>query len=110
MNLLNDPQYVEAARLMASRMIREGGKSVSDRITFGHSLVLARKPHERVLAILIKSHGSYLENFRGNAKAAGSLISVGNAKADEQIDPAELAAMTAIASVILNLDETVTKE
>ena len=110
MNLLNDPQYVEAARLMATRMIKEGGKTVGERIAFGHSLVLARKPHDRVLQILTDSYGSYLTNYQEKPEAAGSLIKVGNAKPDEEIKPSELAAMTAIASVILNLDETVTKE
>jgi hypothetical protein len=110
MNLMNDPQYVEAARLMAERMIREGGDSPVDRIAWGHKLALAREPDGKVLEILTRGYADYFENFQANAESALALISSGKSKVDDTLNPAELAALTAVASVILNLDETVTKE
>lgn len=110
MNLMNDPQYVEAARLMAERMMREGGTSITDRIRYGHRLALARHPDEYVLKILTNGHADYLATYRADPEAAASLVGVGKSEAEGDLDPARLAAMTAVASILLNLDETVTKE
>jgi len=110
MNLMNDPQYVEAARLMAARMMNEGGTSVTDRIRYGHQLALARHPDDHVLRILTNGHADYLATFRADPDAATSLAGVGKSEVDKNLDPAQLAAMTAVASILLNLDETVTKE
>ena len=110
MNLMNDPQYVEAARLMASRMMREGGTSARDRIRYGHQLALARHPDDHVLRILTNGHSDYLNTYRADPEAAKSLVGVGKSEPGDELDPAQLAAFTAVAGVILNLDETVTKE
>ncbi len=110
MNLMNDPQYVEAARLMAERMISEGGDSASERIIFGHKLALAREPDAKVLKILTQGYNDYLKRFKSKPADAKALITIGKSVVGKNIDPAQLAAATAVASVILNLDETVTKE
>ncbi|NNE93607.1 MAG: DUF1553 domain-containing protein, partial [Verrucomicrobiales bacterium] len=110
MNLMNDPQYVEAARFIAARMIREGGQTPAERIRHGHKIALAREPGERVLKILLSGYEDYLAHFNSDAEAATGLVSVGKTAPEKDLDPAELAALTAVASVILNLDETVTKE
>ena len=110
MNLLNDPQYVEAARLMAERMMREGGTSTTDRIRYGHQLALARHPDEPVLKILANGHADYLATFLDDPNAAADLVGVGKSEPGKNFDTAQLAALTAVAGVILNLDETVTKE
>jgi len=110
MNLLNDPQYVEAARLLAQRMMLEGGDSLESQIDYGHRLVLARSPHDRVGQILTKGYEDYLAAFQEKPADAGSLLSVGEKPAAENLDPVKLAAMSAVAGVLLNLDETLTKE
>ncbi len=110
MNLMNDPQYVEAARLMAERMMTEGGSSPADRIRFGHKLALAREPDAKTLKILTLGYNEYLKRFKSNPADAKSLITIGKSAVRKNTDPAQLAATTAVASVILNLDEIVTKE
>ncbi len=107
---LNDPTYVEAARAMAQRTLREGGKNVSGRIVYIFRLALARNPSGREAKVLRDLVSQQLTNYRNDRKAAGELLRVGESKADEKIDQAELAAWTMLASAILNLDEIVTKE
>jgi hypothetical protein len=112
MNLMNDPQFVEAARCLAERMMREGGESVEERLVHGHRLVLARKPDEAVLRILKRGYAEYRKRFAAAANAVDpeAFISAGKSKPDAGLDAVELAAHTAVANILLNLDETVTKE
>ena len=110
MNLMNDPQYVEAARLMAERMLREGGVTPEEQIAYGHRLVLARLPDSRVRRILLRGYRDYLKTYQRDPEAAKQLIAVGQSKASQSHREANLAALTAVASILLNLDETVTKE
>lgn len=110
LNLLNDPQFVEAARGLAERMIKDGGETVEHQITFGHRLLLARPPDEEVLSILTRGHEDYLTTFQAHPERANQLANVGASGFDISIDPVQLAAMTTIANILLNLDETLTKE
>ncbi len=107
---LNDPTYVEAARAMAQRTLRDGGKDVNSRIVFAFRLALARKPSVRESKVLRDLLAQQLMNYRKDKKAAGELLRVGESKADDKVDQAELAAWTMVANAILNLDETITKE
>lgn len=106
---LNDVQFVEAARVLAERMMREGGATPSDRVAYGWRLALARKPDLLERATLTESFQSYLGRFQRLPAAANELLSIGEAVVSRS-NSAELAAYTAIANVILNLDETVTRE
>jgi hypothetical protein len=101
--LMNDVTYVEAARVLAQRMVTQG-------IADGFRRVLSRRPTAAEEAILRRTQAANLEDFRRNPDAARKLISAGDSKPDPAIDPVELAAMTTVASLILNLDEAVTKE
>ncbi|MCB1232820.1 MAG: PSD1 domain-containing protein [Verrucomicrobiae bacterium] len=108
--LMNDVTFVEAARGLAGRMISEGGESVSDRLTQGYLLTMARPPTEPELNVLESQLESDLAHYRENPAEASSLLMIGESKSDPKLDPVELAAYTNIARVLLNLDETVTKE
>lgn len=110
LNLMNDPTYVEAARFLAERMIREGGDGPEGRITHGFRLVLARSPHAAELAILTAAYERAIQEFQADPTGAAELIKVGASTADAKIDATQLAALATVASTILNLDETVTKE
>lgn len=110
LNLLNDPTYVEAARLLAQRMMLEGGASIEARLTHGFRLVLARLPRPEEMAILKAAFARRLREFQANPADAASLLKVGEAATDATLDVAELASYTTLASTLLNLDETVTKE
>ncbi|HKE05888.1 MAG TPA: DUF1553 domain-containing protein [Blastocatellia bacterium] len=107
---LNDPTYVEAARAMAQKTLREGGKDAQSRTVYIFRLAVARKPSAHEAQVLRDLLTRQLISYRKDKKAAGELLRVGESKADDKIDQAELAAWTMVASAILNLDETITKE
>ena len=110
LNLLNDPQFFEAARGLAQRMILEGGSSLGDRIDYGYRLALSHSPSKDVLSILESSYAKHFQFYRSSPERTKSLISVGSSQPDRSVDPTQLAAMTMIANTLLNLDETVTKQ
>lgn len=107
--LLNDPTYVEASRKLAERMMTEGGTTSEERIRFAFRLATARLPSADELRVLDTVLDSELAVYRKNQPAAIKLLSVGESPRNPKLDPAELAAWSTVAGVILNLDETVTK-
>jgi len=109
LTLLNDPIFVEAARKLAERVMTEGGKSPDARLTLAFRLATGHSPNERELNILRDALGKMLAAFQKDDAGARRLIQVGAAKSDSSIPAAELAAWTAVANIILNMDETITK-
>lgn len=107
--LLNDPTYVEASRKLAERMLREAGNSPEERIALAFRLALSRKPSQRETASLLKTVERVTASYRANPAAVEELLKVGETPRDSKLDGTELAAWTIAASVILNLDETLTK-
>jgi len=106
---LNDTTYVESARAMAQRVMLVE-KSPADRLTLAWRLVLARKPSDEELAVLLKSHERLLQQYTANKAEAAILLAVGESKRDEHLDVADHAAYTAACLGILNVDEALTKE
>jgi hypothetical protein len=107
--LLNDPTYVEAARVFAERIVREGGSSFEDRLRWAYERALARAPREeeaRVLGELIRKHGA---QYRADPRAAASLVGAGQAPVPKDLNVVELAAWTSVARAILNLPELITR-
>jgi hypothetical protein len=107
--LMNDPTYLEAARKLAERMLREGGSSPQERIALAFRLSTARPPSPRELAVLEQIFQQQLKAYQQNSEAAAKLLSIGESPRSEEFDATELAAWSMVASVIMNLDETVTK-
>ena len=110
LNLLNDPTYIEAARFLAQRMMRDGGTTPKSRIRHGFHLATGREPRPNELSVLVTGWRRMEASFRSNRSDAESLLIVGEMKADPALDPVELAAYSTVASTLLNLDETITKE
>ncbi|MFO0842070.1 MAG: DUF1553 domain-containing protein [Gemmataceae bacterium] len=110
LTLLNDVTYVEAARALAQRVMREAA-TPEERLTRMFRLVLTRppRPAERgvLLAGLERHRAHYVSADRG---AAIKLLGAGDAPVDSTLCPADLAAYTTMASIVLNLDEAITKE
>ena len=107
--LLNETGFVEAARALAQRMMIEGGQTVEDRVTLGFTLVTARPPSPAELAVLMGMFERELTRYHADPGAASALLSVGESPRKTELDPAEHAAWTIVASALLNLSETVTK-
>jgi hypothetical protein len=108
--LMNDEQYVEASRHLAARMLREGGMTSESQLTFGFRTCTARTPAAQELAVLIRVHADQLTHYQQNPAEAEKLLVIGASPRAEGLDPAEHAAMTMMANLILNLDEAITKE
>jgi hypothetical protein len=108
--LLNDKQYVEAARKLAERIMIEGGASSAERAAFAFRQATARQPTVQELAVIVKVFESELAEFTADSESAAKLLAVGDAKRNETLEVKELAAWTLVANLVLNLDETVTKE
>jgi hypothetical protein len=107
--LLNDPQYVEAARAIGERMMKEGGAETRDRIAFGFRLVTSRQPRPEELSLLETLYRDEHAAFLGDAPAAKKLLAVGEHARDTTLDVAESAAYSVVASTLLNFDEAVFK-
>jgi hypothetical protein len=105
---LNGPQYVEASRFLAERAMKAGG-SLDDQIVLAHRLATGVKPSDATMGILKEAYAEEYEFFKATADSANKLLAIGEKKRDESLDAATHAAMTIVASMILNLDTTITR-
>ncbi len=108
--LLNGPQFVEAARKLAARILIEGGSRIDGQIKYGFRLVTARNPSDAELAVFRESYDTDLEYYSNDQAAALRLLQVGDSPFDAKLNTAKLAAYTSLARLFLNLDEAITKE
>lgn len=106
---LNDVQFVEAARSLAETALRQGGSSIEAQISFAFRRATGVRPVGGVNSILMEAFTEELERFRRDTEAATKLLSTGESNRDETLDAATHAAMTVVTSMILNLDETLTR-
>jgi hypothetical protein len=107
--LLNDPTFVEAARVLATRALQESGDGAEERIAWLYRTVLSRDPAEDEVAVMRAFHERNEDEYREDPKAAEQLLSVGLAPRPENVDPVALATWTAVARAVLNLHETITR-
>ncbi len=110
LNLMNDVTYVEASRLLAERMLTEGGATPQERVSFGYRLATAREPTAEETRVLVDGFRHHLDRYQTDRTAALKLVSEGEHPRNQALEVAELASYTTLASLILNLDETITKQ
>jgi hypothetical protein len=110
LNLMNDVAYLEASRKLAERMLVEGGASAGSRIAHAFRLVLARAPKAKEEEILLGLLDKFQTKYAKDPKAAEDLLRQGESAREKTLAAKDLAAYTGIASLILNLDETVTRQ
>jgi len=110
LDLMNDVTYVEAARVFAQRIIKEGGATPPERIAYAFRLATARQPRTAETTILLNAFRQNLEQFKAKPDAALKYVSAGEYPRDPKLDVSELAAYASVTSLILNLNETVMKE
>ena len=106
--LMNDPTFVEAARKLAERMMTEVRGGPQERTHWGFCLVTARDPSQRERSALVDLFERQRARFASNAGWCDEWLAVGASPPDESLDRSELAAYSVVASVMLNLDETIT--
>jgi hypothetical protein len=108
--LLNDEMYVETARKLAERMMTEGGNSPEQRLAWAFRLATSRRGAPSEMAILRNGLARRLAVYKADPAAAEKVLSAGESPRNKRLDAAELAAYTTTASVILNLDEVITRQ
>jgi len=106
---LNDPQFIEAARHLAQKTLKEGGDKMESRIDFMARRLLARPLRPEEMKVVSASAGDLLAFYKANPKDAGKLIAVGESRPDPAVDVPTLAAWTMLANELMNLDEVLNK-
>lgn len=106
---MNDPQWVEAARHLAQRTLKEAGEGFDARLDFITQRVISRKMSDRERQICRTSLNDFAATYSASEEEAKKLISTGASKPDATLPPAELAAWTMLASQLMNLDEALNK-
>jgi len=110
LDLMNEVTFVEAARNLAERMMTEGGRDAGERVQFAYELVLGRPAKPAEMQVVLDTLKEFETRYRGDRKASRELVDHGDSPKAKKLDSRELAAYSSIASLILNLDETVTKQ
>lgn len=103
--LMNDPQFVEAARLVGESMLKSGGKSPEEQITYGFQALTSRPPRPKELDILTELYEAEKTEFAARPQRIQDWLSTGEYPVDQTLDQTELAACTIVASTIMNFEE-----
>lgn len=107
--LLNDPQFIEASRVLASRMVSEGGETVEERIAFAFQLATSRVPDRSELELLVDLFQEEQTDFAAHPEDAKKLLAIGEYEFSTTISSVDLAAYSVLANTILNMTETILK-
>ena len=110
LNLMNDVTYIEAARMLAERLLKEGGTTAEQRIAWAFRLITSRQPSEQEAQVLMRHLDRQKDYFKRNPDEVKKLLAVGEKRNDDKLDKVEIAAYATTASLLLNLDEVITKQ
>ncbi|HWV32449.1 MAG TPA: DUF1553 domain-containing protein [Dyadobacter sp.] len=106
--VMNDPQFVEASRVLAQHMLKNG-KSIDQQIDYAFTALTSRLPDPKEKTVLKELYDEELKDFSHNPKRMKSILAVGEYPLDKTLDPAQLAAGTIVASTVMNFDEFLIK-
>jgi Protein of unknown function (DUF1553)/Protein of unknown function (DUF1549)/Planctomycete cytochrome C len=106
---MNDPVYVEAAQALARRIVREGGPDVASRVRYALTLCQCRPPRPEQVEPLVVLYSAELDRYRKDRDAAMALATQPIGPLPPGMEPDDLAAWTAVANVLLNLDSVLTR-
>jgi hypothetical protein len=110
LNLMNDVTYIEAARMLAERIMKEGGATPQARLAWAFRVVTSRQPTEVELQALKRNWQAQSGYFAQHQEEAARLLAVGEKRNDAQLAKTELAAYAMTASLLFNLDEAITRQ
>ena len=109
LTLMNDPQYVEAARKLAERVMIAGKASVEDRIDTMYTYAFGDEPIEAHHDVLRRSYDKFHSTFKEKPQDAENLVQVGDSHPQQGLNTVELASLTMVANQIMNLDSFINK-
>jgi len=110
LDLLNDPIFVEAARVFAENILDQGGKTIDAQLSWAFERSLERKPDAVEMKALRDVYHNAALHFETDRKGAAGLLAIGEAPVPAGMKTQDLAAMTSVARVILNLHEAITRD
>jgi hypothetical protein len=110
LTLMNNITFIEAARFLAERTLKEGGQSVKEQINYAYRLSLGRNASANELQVMMEGFKFFKSDFAQRTGEAHKLLQIGEKPRDKNLDITTHAAMTMLASSILNLDEMITRE
>ncbi|HMJ60983.1 MAG TPA: DUF1549 and DUF1553 domain-containing protein, partial [Bryobacteraceae bacterium] len=110
LDLLNDPTFVEAARVFGDRILHEGGGNLHSQIQWAFQQATGRRPENDEVAVLIDLHAKSLTHFKADAAGTADYLKIGDSSVPNRDRLADLAAMTNVARVIMNLHEVITRD
>jgi hypothetical protein len=106
---MNDPQFVEAARMCGERILTESGPTVEQQVIFSYKLLIGREPRADELEKMLLFYQEEIADFEKNPDRVSKWLSVGEYPVDTSLDPVRLAASTTVATTLMNFDEFVMK-
>lgn len=109
LNLLNDPQLLEAARVLGSKLVENKVLPVEKKIALAFRKIISRQPKAHEIEILLKGYQEEYERYKANPLEAKKFLQVGAYPQNDILDPVECAAMMHVVSIIYNLDEAISK-
>ena len=107
--LLNDPQFVEAARVLAERMQREGGEAIDDQLRYAFRLLCSRRPTVKEMKLMNQQYQLAINKYQNQPEAADALLAIGEHPFDESLDRTRTAALAIVANSMMNFDEAYMK-
>ena len=107
LTLMNDPIFVEAARVFAERILGEGGETVPERVQWAWREALSRAPLPEEASVLSALYEKHLAQFAANPESAAAFIRIGEKPAPEGVDPVQLAAWSSVSRTIMNTHEMI---
>ena len=109
LTLMNDPSYVEAARVFAVRVMNEGGPAIEDRVAWAFREVYSTLPDDATTDLLTDIYTTHLDQYQADTDSADALLRVGQSTAGHELDAAEVAAWTSVARILFNMHEFITR-
>ncbi|MGH9695276.1 MAG: DUF1553 domain-containing protein, partial [Bryobacteraceae bacterium] len=110
LDLLNDPTFVEAARVFGERILHEGGSNLDSQIQWAFQQATGRRPENDEVEVLAGLHAKSLTHFKADPSGTAEYLKIGDSAVPANARLAEVAAMTNVARVIMNLHEVITRD
>lgn len=110
LDLLNDPTFVEAARVFGERILRQGGNNLQDQVQWAFQQATGRRPENDEVQLLVDLHAKSLAHFKNDPAGTANYLKIGDSQVPSNAQLPELAAMTNVARVIMNLHEVITRD
>jgi hypothetical protein len=110
LDLLNDPTFVEAARVFGEHILERGGRNLNSQIEWAFQQATGRRPENDEVQLLTDLHAKSIAHFKADPGTADALLKIGDSPVPTNLRPVDLAAMSNVARVIMNLHEVITRD